>query len=279
MNKITYLVANYNNGRYIKECIESLNTQTSEDWLCIICDDASTDDSLTVINNLLSDRISMIQNKCNQGYIFSLKKLIDASTTDIVGVIDPDDAIEPNTTTEVLSVYNKNKSFGFVYTDFKGYEDDFERDPCILTRCRNKPKGKTSLVYGFVSSLKTFRRSLYYQTPQLDEKIRYAEDRDLCYMMEEVTDFYFINKPLYKYRLHAGSQTTGFKEWIGYFNHVRARAKTLKRRNIKGFGYLIHSIISFCFLFPRLTFVRKYIVKILIIKDSPYGNLPTWLNK
>ena len=39
METITYLVANYNNARYVEDCLVSLKNQTCERWRCIVCDD------------------------------------------------------------------------------------------------------------------------------------------------------------------------------------------------------------------------------------------------
>jgi len=47
--QITYLLANYNNGRHIRDCLDSLQAQTDPNWLCLIADDASTDGSLNLL--------------------------------------------------------------------------------------------------------------------------------------------------------------------------------------------------------------------------------------
>ena len=75
MEKITYLVANYNNGKYIKDCIDSLNVQTNPNWLCIIIDDKSTDNSLEIIPPLLNHQIALFTNDHNLGYIGTLNKV------------------------------------------------------------------------------------------------------------------------------------------------------------------------------------------------------------
>ena len=36
---VSILVANYNNGKYFKDCYDSLISQTFTDWECIIVDD------------------------------------------------------------------------------------------------------------------------------------------------------------------------------------------------------------------------------------------------
>ena len=91
--RITYLVANYNNGKYIRECLDSLHAQSSSAWHCLIGDDNSTDDSLNVIKSCLNEKIEVIENHENLGKSRTLARLVDQASTDIVGILDPDDAL------------------------------------------------------------------------------------------------------------------------------------------------------------------------------------------
>jgi glycosyltransferase involved in cell wall biosynthesis len=43
---ISILIANYNNSRYLKRCINSCLKQTYKNFEIIVFDDASTDDSI-----------------------------------------------------------------------------------------------------------------------------------------------------------------------------------------------------------------------------------------
>jgi len=250
MEKITYLLANYNNGDYIADCLESLNDQASDDWLCIICDDASTDDSLSVIDGYLSENILLLRNEVNVGYIRTLKRLIENATTDVVGILDPDDALSPKATQEVLEAYVKHPECGFIYTDYQKY-DEFLNVMIYSASCSDKRNDKTALIYGCVSHLKTFKRSDYFKTLMYDEDMLYAEDRDLCYKMEEVTDFFYINKKLYKYRDVPNSQSSGEKFFLGVENHVKARENALVRRGVGGFDLFLHYVINFFLIFSR----------------------------
>jgi len=108
MEIITYLVANYNNEKYITECIDSIIKQECSQWECIICDNASTDSSLNVIRPYLGSKIKLITNSQKLGYTNTLKKLIKTAETDIVAIIDPDDALCLDATESVLEVYKEN---------------------------------------------------------------------------------------------------------------------------------------------------------------------------
>lgn len=232
--EITYLIANYNNGKYIGDCINSLYAQTCNDWCCLIADDKSTDDSLTKIYPLLGPKVKLIEYPQNVGYIRTLMRLIDHAETDLVGILDPDDALYPEATGQVLQIYQANPETGFVYTNHHLYNEDMTKNSQIGLSSAVRI-GHTSLIDGFVGHLKTFRRSAYAQTAGLDPKILYAEDRDLVYKLEEVTSVAFIDQPLYKHRQVPNSQSIApEKRILGIQNHRRAFQNALHRRKIKG---------------------------------------------
>ena len=243
MEKITYLVANYNNGKYIKDCIDSLKQQSNDNWLSIIIDDGSTDDSLEVITHLLNDQVTLLINRKNTGYIVSLKKVIDSASTDIVAKLDADDALYPHATACVLGAFAKNPDVGLVYSKYDEFDAQF--NTCVGSNGIEVPPDKTSLQKGFISHLLSFRVSAYQETSGLDETMLYAEDQDLIYKLEEVTRPVFINQPLYKYRLIKNSQSHALGKYkLGLLNSIKAQNNALKRRNIHGFEYFFYGLLS-----------------------------------
>jgi glycosyltransferase involved in cell wall biosynthesis len=244
--QITYLVANYNNGKYIKECLDSLNRQTNPHWLAIVCDDKSTDDSLAIIQPLLSDKIRLIQNEANRGYIGALKRLIANATTDIVGILDADDMLLPQATEAILRAYAQHPESGFIFSNHVAFSSEYKFVPKIGGSVAI-PVGQTALTHGWASHLKTFRIRAYQQTPGLDEAILYAEDRDLAYKLEEVTRPVFVNQVLYKYRLVRGSQGTApDKTRIGYRSLLTAQMNAVRRRKMKGIRRICHYLFFYC---------------------------------
>ena len=62
------LVANYNNGRYLQEAIDSILAQTYDNWEVILVDDKSTDDSPVIYGKYASDsRFKIYYNDVNRG--------------------------------------------------------------------------------------------------------------------------------------------------------------------------------------------------------------------
>lgn len=238
--EITYLVANYNNGRFIRDCLESLYAQTNPAWHCLIADDKSTDDSLALIQPWLNDKIELLVNEQNLGKSRTLARLIEYAPTDIVGILDPDDALYPEATAAVLDAYAQAPHVGFVYTNCARYSTDLQT---VIAPGYSMaiPPGRTALTGGLVDAMRTFRISFYRRTPGYDDRILYAEDRDLVYKMDEVTSFLFVDQVLYKYRQVPHSHTNDpEKRRIGKRNHRLAYENALRRRQIGGVKRLLH---------------------------------------
>lgn len=254
MEEICYLVANYNCSAYVAECLRSLARQTDDGWRCVICDDCSTDDSLSVIERTIAEcgiaaRVAVRRSPHNLGYIGTLKGLLTAAKTDIVAILDADDVLAPNATAVMLREYRGHAGAGFVYSRYRAIDAQGQVIAPASPLSTAVPAGRTALMFGFVSHLKTFRKSVYDRTEGLDESIRYAEDRDLVYKLEEVAEPRFVNEVLYDYRLVEGSQSRDEEKFrAGIRNHVLARRNAVRRRGISGVARAVHECVNQCLL-------------------------------
>jgi len=83
MNKITILLAVYNGDKYLKEQLDSIVNQSYSNWKLYIRDDGSTDKSVQIINEYVSqfsDKIHLIyDNSQNLGSCNNFFKLLECS--------------------------------------------------------------------------------------------------------------------------------------------------------------------------------------------------------
>lgn len=94
MNKVlTVVVPNYNNGKYLSKCIESIISQTYSVDEIIIVDDCSTDNSLDNISYLCQKyhNIKLISLKRNMGVSNARNTGLSYVKTEYVTFIDADD--------------------------------------------------------------------------------------------------------------------------------------------------------------------------------------------
>jgi glycosyltransferase involved in cell wall biosynthesis len=240
VERVTYLIANYNLGRYIGDCLSSLAAQSNPHWLALIADDGSTDDSREVIARCTDHRVRLLVNERNVGYIATLRRLIAEATTDIVAILDPDDALAIDATDRLLSVYAADSGPEFVFSRFAACD---ERLAVKHVWGAPVPAGSTALRDGVVGHVRSFRRRAYHRTAGLDDRMLYAEDRDLVYKLEEVTRPVFVDAVLYYYRERPTSQSRdAAKRETGARNTLRARRAALQRRRVSGFQRLAYEL-------------------------------------
>jgi glycosyltransferase involved in cell wall biosynthesis len=91
------LIANYNYGRFLERAIASVLRQTYQDFELIICDDGSTDNSADVVQSYAckDPRIHLIAKE-NGGVASALNAAYDASTGDLIALLDADDEFFPD---------------------------------------------------------------------------------------------------------------------------------------------------------------------------------------
>lgn len=224
------LMANYNNAEYIAEAIQSVLEQTFQDWELVIVDDCSTDDSIKVIEPYLKDeRVRLLQNKVNRGYISTLKRLVYEARAELLAILDSDDAITKDAVELVYNAYKKNPDCGFIYSQFVWCDDKL--NTISKGFCDSISSSKGNLHCDCVSAFRTFRKKDYFKTEGFDENFLYSEDKDLIFKMEEVTNLLFVDKVLYKYRSLPRSQSKDIqKSQIGRISHFLAKYEAYKRR-------------------------------------------------
>ncbi|VAX32282.1 hypothetical protein MNBD_NITROSPIRAE02-1388 [hydrothermal vent metagenome] len=240
-------MASYNNGLYIGRAIESVINQTFKEWELVVIDDCSSDNSVEVIRTYLSDkRIRFLKNSRNIGYIGTLKRLIKESRMEILGILDSDDALREDALEKMYEAHVKNPGCGFIYSNFVFCDQDL--NPVEDGFCSALPQvadRKTILRYDIVGPFRTFRKDAYFKTPGYDDRILYAEDKDLTLKMEEVTGFLYVDEFLYFYRVLPDSQSHDpAKKSIMKSSYCLAKYKAYRRRLNTGIPNLTNKEMS-----------------------------------
>jgi len=95
MAALTVLMPVYNASRFLAAAIESILQQTFTDFDFIIIDDASTDDSVSIITSYSDPRIRFYQNEENSGISVTLNRGIEMAETELIARMDADDISYP----------------------------------------------------------------------------------------------------------------------------------------------------------------------------------------
>ena len=81
----------YNGAAYIGQAIDSIVQQTYPHWELIVVNDASTDDTVQIVNAFKDDRIKLIHNKKQLGLAHVRNVGVAASAGKYIAILDSDD--------------------------------------------------------------------------------------------------------------------------------------------------------------------------------------------
>lgn len=98
LKKVSVILPNYNYSRFLRQRVESINTQSYPIWEIIILDDASTDDSVALLNQLLPElkpATQLVINTHNTGNVFrQWDKGVSLVSGDYLWIAEADDLAE-----------------------------------------------------------------------------------------------------------------------------------------------------------------------------------------
>lgn len=125
MPKVSVILPIYNVSQYLRECLDSVLSQTLTEMEIICVNDGSTDDSLEIIKEYAErdDRIVVITGS-NGGYGRAMNKGLDAARGEYIGIVEPDDYIPTDMYENLYRIADKEQ-LDFVKADFyRFYRDE-----------------------------------------------------------------------------------------------------------------------------------------------------------
>lgn len=84
-------MAAYNGARYIEEQLRSILSELEPGDEVVVVDDASTDDTATVVEALGDPRVRLHRETRNEGYVRTFEKAMTRATGDVLMLADQDD--------------------------------------------------------------------------------------------------------------------------------------------------------------------------------------------
>ncbi len=126
---VDILLAVYNGGKFLKKQLDSIFAQTYRDFLLIVCDDGSTDDSRQLLEEYQKrfvGQMQVIYNDKNLGAKNNFFKLLSLSKAEYIMFCDQDDIWDKNKVEKTLDFFRKNEDSGvlLVHTDMRVIDEN-----------------------------------------------------------------------------------------------------------------------------------------------------------
>jgi len=236
--KCSIVVANYNNGRFLEQLIESVLNQTHANWELIITDDASTDNSISIINRFLYDkRIKLIELTKNQGAANAFKTSIENSSGNIIAMLGADDALKKNAIELIVQQHNRYPNAAMIIANLICCDENLQPTGKYI-KFFEIDETDSYINYFGISGWDTFKRTFYDKTEGIDIDLKRAVDQDLYLKMEEFGELKHFDENLYLYRTNPkGISQQNNQSFAHEYNYL-AIIKAYKRRKKTGFKNL-----------------------------------------
>lgn len=119
MPEVSIVIPNFNHGRFLEERLNSIFNQTFQDFELIILDDASSDESLSIIEKFKNHpKVShVVLNKQNSGSVFrQWVKGIGFARGEYIWIAESDDFCEEYFLEKTYLEIEKDTTIGMVFT-------------------------------------------------------------------------------------------------------------------------------------------------------------------
>jgi glycosyltransferase involved in cell wall biosynthesis len=201
---VSIVLPAYNAAGFITKTLETVQSQTSQDWELIVVDDGSTDATSAMVTSFIRQHGG--RGRCitqeNRGIAGARNAGIHAATGQYVAFLDHDDVWYPQKLKRVLAVFGRHPDVGVVCHD-----EYVAQQGCVVSTNRSGPYPhdlhKSLLLNGncLSPSATVVRRSLLLETGGFNEsaELHTVEDYDLWIRLSRVTKCYRLNEVLGEY--------------------------------------------------------------------------------
>jgi len=190
---ISIIIPVYNRSKTIQRAIDSVLSQTLDNFDLIIVDDCSTDNSMEIVDSYQDPRIRKFTLNKNSGAAAARNEGIKNSFSEFISFLDSDDKFEPEFLEESLNVLkNTSSEIGFMWT---GSRLIYSTSGKILEQQWN-PKRATTSHLTFLKDLKigtgagiSVKKEVFENCGYFDDSLPAAEDTEFFLRITEKYDY------------------------------------------------------------------------------------------
>lgn len=251
--KVSIVTTVYNGEKYLEQSINSMLSQTFENFEFIIVDDGSTDNTLKKLQKFDDPRICLISQK-NQGQTKALINGIERASGELIARIDADDYSLPDRLMRQVEFMDAHPKVVFCGSRFQElYGDSLFPQRVQFAQTDSEIKNTISCFNLFAHSAVMFRREAYLKVGGYDKKYIIGMDYDLWVRLMEIGEAYNLDEVLTIVRVHEQS-----------ISMTQSRLKTLEGIKIRSKAYSKFG-------------GRFFLTGILFLKSLMALVLPRWL--
>ena len=274
---LSVILPNYNHAHFLDAALSAIFSQTKCPDEVLIIDDASTDDSLKVINDWMQkhSEIKLLQNKINQGPIESVNLGIKKASSEFLAFCSADDKTLPNFFEMGVNFLQKHPYIGLC----TGKNSHFHENAPDTFIPLQTPFGNTPKMFTKETIAKVFKKTTFFihtnctiyrrkHVLEMDGHLPKLKSISDWYMTVEIALKHgvgVIPEVFGAFRICENSYSNSLKSSRHQDEMFHALMKELKKKNLekvfKSSGLLAHVGISLVLFVAKHSEYRSFFLK------------------
>lgn len=212
----------YNGEKYLREAIDSVYSQTYQNWEIIFWDNASTDKSAEIAKSY-DERLCYFKGKETIPLGAARNKALEQCSGEFIAFLDCDDVWMPDKLLKQVDYMLRNNDVILCHTD--GYHMYYNK----ISENRFSSNSKVYNEYVFKHLIQ--HNYINIQTILINKKLacnelyfndnyHYSEEKELFLRLSLIGNFGYINEPLACYRMHDNNISWNVKLIINDSNAI-----------------------------------------------------------
>jgi len=239
---ISIVIPVYNAAPYLRETIQSVKAQTYPDWELILVDDASTDDSMEILQSYKAENIKVLSMLKNKGPAAARNEGIRRAQGRYLTFLDADDIWDKDKLQKQLN-FIKEKQCAFSFTGYEFADETAKRNGKIVS-VPEKITYPEALKNTTISTITVMfdRRKLPTELLLMPENCQREDTATWWKILKKGYAAYGLNEPLSVYRRHAGSHSSN--KWKAVKGTWRMYREQEKFSVLKSAYYMIFNLMN-----------------------------------
>lgn len=240
--KISIICPSFNHEKYIGFFIDSVLTQTYQNFELIINDDRSTDKTFEIIKTYKDDRIKVFKNLINSGPNYSINQAFKECSGEYVVFCASDDMLRADHLQLIANLFDGDKNIGVVYSNLALIDENNNNYGALKLRYTDSTTKEEILLDFFCNENSLFspgmavRRKLLEYVMPFDVSFVNHQDSYIHIRLLSISDCFFNKEESVLYRKEINSNNSLSNNSIGKF-----RTLLETRRLMNEFLYINNS--------------------------------------
>ena len=282
---VSIIMANYNYEKFINYAIESVISQSFKDWELIIVDDFSTDNSIKIIQNWIKkdNRVKAIFHDRNKGIARTFNDGLKNAKGKYIIIMASDDMLKECALEEALDILDTNQYGTLIFEaeliDYKNkkiglrFSDIYRKPPIIKGNFFKELLKGNFIMTGMIKRCLITKFNIYF-----NEELKHLNDWLFWLDLARICDFYYIENPLYYYRIHKSNSSLDIdgyiKDEFKIYNIIKQRYKLDKES--ESILYKRKALTLYVKYLQDFKNARKYLWKSIIKHPLAINNITTF---